>query len=800
MSNQASYPPVGGGDFVGSVTVTNFPAVQAVSGTVTVVQPSGVNLHVDIDNFPSTQNVNVTNASLAVTGTFFQATQPISGSVSVSNFPATQPVSGSVSVSNFPATTTVVQTLGSNLHVDIDNFPSTQNVNVTNASLAVTGTFFQATQPVSGTVAVSNFPATQPVSGSVSVSNFPSTTTVVQPLGSSLHVDVDNFPSTQNVNVTNASVPVTGTFFQTTQPVSGTVTVVQPTASSLNVDVANFPATQPISGTVAVTQSTSPWVVSGTVTANAGTNLNTSALALDTSVNGILVAQGSTTVGEKGPLIQGAVTTAAPTYTTADTNPLSLTTAGALRVDASSTTQPISGSVSVSNFPATTTVVQASGANLHVDVDNFPSTQNVNVTNASIPVTGTFFQTTQPVSGTVTVVQPTAASLNVDVGNFPATQSISGTVTVTNTSFIATQSSGANLHVDVDNFPATQPISGSVSVSNFPATQPVSGTGTFAVSAASLPLPTGAATSANQTNASQKTQIVDGSGNVIASTSNALNVDVTNFPATQAVSGTVAVSAIAGALPAGTNALGSVSVSNFPATQPVSGTVTSNQGTANTVANAWPVKITDGTSVTGVAPASTAATATQPAEVVALSPNSPLPTGTNTIGSLSNISGTISLPTGAATSANQTNASQKTQIVDGSGNVVASTGNALNVITTNASVVKAQLEDNAGNPLFSYNGQLATADIVNTGLSSGSITVSTTAVAARVGASNLANRKMLMIAPITGTVYLGASNAVTTATGIPIFPNNVISFAFSTNVTPFLIAAASTTVNIFEAS
>jgi hypothetical protein len=61
------------------------------------------------------------------------------------------------------------------------------------------------------------------------------------------------------------------------------------------------------------------------------------------------------------------------------------------------------------------------------------------------------------------------------------------------------------------------------------------------ISAVSLPLPTGAATSANQTNASQKTQIVDGSGNVIASTSNALNVQVENFPATQPVSGTVAV-------------------------------------------------------------------------------------------------------------------------------------------------------------------------------------------------------------------------------------------------------------------
>lgn len=44
------------------------------------------------------------------------------------------------------------------------------------------------------------------------------------------------------------------------------------------------------------------------------------------------VAQGSTTSGEVGTLVQGAVTTAAPTYTTAQTSPLSLDTAGNLRV------------------------------------------------------------------------------------------------------------------------------------------------------------------------------------------------------------------------------------------------------------------------------------------------------------------------------------------------------------------------------------------------------------------------------------------------------------------------------------
>jgi hypothetical protein len=40
--------------------VTNFPATQPVSGTVTVQQPSGASLHVDVDNFPATQATNLT--------------------------------------------------------------------------------------------------------------------------------------------------------------------------------------------------------------------------------------------------------------------------------------------------------------------------------------------------------------------------------------------------------------------------------------------------------------------------------------------------------------------------------------------------------------------------------------------------------------------------------------------------------------------------------------------------------------------------------------------------------------------
>lgn len=56
------------------------------------------------------------------------------------------------------------------------------------------------------------------------------------------------------------------------------------------------------------------------------------------------VAQASTTSGQAGDLVMGAVTTAAPAYTTAQTNPLSLTTAGSLRTDLASingTTTPV---------------------------------------------------------------------------------------------------------------------------------------------------------------------------------------------------------------------------------------------------------------------------------------------------------------------------------------------------------------------------------------------------------------------------------------------------------------------------
>jgi len=62
-------------------------------------------------------------------------------------------------------------------------------------------------------------------------------------------------------------------------------------------------------------------------------NLTTAFNVADTTLG---LSQASATASQKGVLVQGAVTTSAPTYVTAQTDPLSLTTAGAVRSDLNS--------------------------------------------------------------------------------------------------------------------------------------------------------------------------------------------------------------------------------------------------------------------------------------------------------------------------------------------------------------------------------------------------------------------------------------------------------------------------------
>lgn len=140
-----------------------------------------------------------------------------------------------------------------------------------------------------------------------------------------------------------------------------------------------------------------------------------------------------------------------------------------------------------------------------------------------LPVVGTFWQATQPVSGTFwQATQPVSGS--VSVSNFPATQPVSGTVSTTppaNASTNVAQLGGSAVVTGTGTAGAGIPRV-TVSSDSFPATQ--------AVSAASLPLPTGAATSTLQStiNTTLGTPMQQSGG----------SLSVTNFPASQAVTGT----------------------------------------------------------------------------------------------------------------------------------------------------------------------------------------------------------------------------------------------------------------------
>jgi hypothetical protein len=102
---------------------------------------------------------------------------------------------------------------------------------------------------------------------------------------------------------------------------------------------------------------------------------STAALATDTALVVAIspnsagsVAQGSATSGQTGALIQGAVTTAAPAYTTAQTSPLSLDAAGNLRVIPLAVTATANGATaSRINAAATTnaTLLKASAGQLY---------------------------------------------------------------------------------------------------------------------------------------------------------------------------------------------------------------------------------------------------------------------------------------------------------------------------------------------------------------------------------------------------------------------------------------------------
>lgn len=226
------------------------------------------------------------------------------------------------------------------------------------------------------------------------------------------------------------------------------------------------------------------------------------------------------------------------------TNKVAVTSNG-LAIDGSGVTQPISAI----SLPLPTGA--STSANQTTEI-SYLSTIATNTTNAGTPT----------VSGTVTVLQPTAANLNATVS-----QTIAGNLIteswINDGSGNAISSTSGSLDVFVSNFPATQPVSGTVAVTQSTSPWVVSLasttiTGTVAVTQSGVWSTGRTWTLANGTD-SISSWLSDGSGNPITSTTGSLNVNVTN----------------------------------------ASGLDTVNQGNPNTLANAWPVELSDGTNLLG---------------------------------------------------------------------------------------------------------------------------------------------------------------------------------------------------------
>jgi hypothetical protein len=129
-----------------TIKVSNFPATQAVSGSVTATLDSATQRStMKISNFPATQ---------AVSGTFWQTTQPISGTITTS-----PPSNASSNISQINSTTPL---MGNGV-----TGTGSQRVTIASDNTAFSvNTIPSATDSTKyrGTMQISNFPATQPVS------------------------------------------------------------------------------------------------------------------------------------------------------------------------------------------------------------------------------------------------------------------------------------------------------------------------------------------------------------------------------------------------------------------------------------------------------------------------------------------------------------------------------------------------------------------------------------------------------------------------------------------------------------
>ncbi len=263
------------------------------------------------------------------------ATVSVAGALKIDGSAVTQPVSGTITA----------------------NQGGTWNINNISGTISLpTGAATETT--LSTRLADSTFTGRINTLGQKTMAN--STPVVISSDQSALTVTGTVTATNPSVSTTGSTPPASATY------IGGSVTTAAPTYTTGQMSALSLTT----GGLLRVDNSSVTQPISGTITANAGTGNFTVVQATASNLNATVVqstaanlrsqtASEATTAAATGTvasLTGGAVTTAAPTYTTGQMNPLSLTTSGALRIDGSGATQPVSGTVTANAGTGTFTV------------------------------------------------------------------------------------------------------------------------------------------------------------------------------------------------------------------------------------------------------------------------------------------------------------------------------------------------------------------------------------------------------------------------------------------------------------
>lgn len=401
------------------------------------------------------------------------------------------------------------------------------------------------------------------------------------------------------------------------------------------------------------TANTTPWLITISQGGNAAAVTASNALKVDGSA--VTQPVSGTVTSNQGTA--ASLANAWPIKISDGTNTVPLTNAapvgneqGLVVRNIPSGTQTISGSVKATVSGTVTAnqgtaqslsnpwpVQLSNGTNTPIITNTTPGASDQALVVRNIP------SGTQTVSGTVAATQSGAWTVTANAGT--GTFSIAGIGTAgtpsggiltvqgasgtTPLSMGGTTATSAPSWGDAQLRPLSLTLSGRLRVDGSEVTQPIS--------ASSLPLPTGAATESTlagvlttsafqarintlgQKTMANSTPVVFASDqSVIPVSDNGGSLTIDNSTLSVTGGGTEA-SALRVTI--ANNSSGVLSVDDNGGSLTVDGTVTSNQGTPNSTANAWPITVTDGTTTATVKQASAAAVSSDTALVVAISPN-----------------------------------------------------------------------------------------------------------------------------------------------------------------------------------